>query len=266
MGSNDEEGGSEKDSWLSQHDSIQDELLKMKEELVREKYISDEPEPVKELSSGITKDTEIASIPSQEVVPEAEPVQTFPQGEMSIKQLLGPDKEDGVRPAPEQGFPDTSSSQKKDPPRLEKGKIPVSADLMGKIANVLMLEDDLKRRKFEREKKQRQINLPPPPEPPKSSRVEGEKEGPSNDRPVAHVKPNIVEQESSSSDSPPQITKTKKRKSVRQRVKAQEMPDDRRPVLEELTREDIETELEPVAEKKQSFGPLRRLRRLIGRE
>ena len=286
MSDDNDESRSGKDSWLSQHDSIQNELLRMKEELIKEKHFSDKPEPFTEPPSDIRDDPETVSVPSSvpETGPSSQHVQPMPisSDEMNIKQLLGVDEDDEEKPAPKKKLSDSPSQQKRAPSRLEEGKIPVSPDLTGKIANILMLEDNLKRRKFEFEKKQRQIKLASPPKPPKGSKKKIEKEVRKEREPiekeyshydrhsVIYAKPASDEKERSGSDHSAGISDTRiktKRKtiSIEQEVKAQGMDDDKIPVLEELTPEDVENGMKPTIEEKKRIGAFTKLRRLLKR-
>lgn len=80
------------------------------------------------------------------------------QPDMTIKQMLGGEDKEKVK--------DTKNRSPKEPPRLEEGTIPSSPELTSKIANVLQLENKLKRRKFEIEKRSSDREVPPPPQKP----------------------------------------------------------------------------------------------------
>jgi hypothetical protein len=69
----------------------------------------------------------------------------------------------------EQKPPAVKEKRDSAPPRLEEGTIPTSPELTSKIANVLQLENKLKRRKFELEKRSAMKEIPPPPKKPEGS-------------------------------------------------------------------------------------------------
>ncbi|MDG6225634.1 MAG: hypothetical protein QCI82_08990 [Candidatus Thermoplasmatota archaeon] len=126
-----------KRTWLNQHDSLQEELQKLKEEMkadIREEPISD-PEP------------EIARTGKQQPAEEEDPDQEDGMedppktSELSIKDMLGSVE---IREAPVTG----------DGPKLQKpeGAIPKHPELTSYIAKVMQHESRLKRKKFEREK------------------------------------------------------------------------------------------------------------------
>lgn len=141
-----EENGKENGSWLEEHDTIQMELLKMKDDLLKE---SKDPEPI------VTDKTEEAKmnkkmaslIPGME---EPEPV------------IEEPIKEKPSIPFPpimekqeQKVTNDEDRNSKNDP---TPGKIPTSPHLTNKIAKVMQLENKLKRRKFEMEKEEQRKN------------------------------------------------------------------------------------------------------------
>ncbi|MGA1792892.1 MAG: hypothetical protein ACMUHM_02985 [Thermoplasmatota archaeon] len=139
--------------WLKEHETIQVDLLKMKDELLSE---LDGQGPGPAPGSKPVQRKEGGPPPNvPERPPPREPAQTKPPQEMTIKQMLG-----GIEQAPKKEMKDRGS---KEPQKLEEGKIPTSPDLTSKIANVLQLEDKLKRRKFELEKRARGKDVPPPP-------------------------------------------------------------------------------------------------------
>jgi len=148
---NDEVEGKEKDQkrWLKEHDTIQVDLLKMKDELMEElNGMGTGPSPPRRPET-----------PSTPRAPERAPVQgssppRAPQ-ELTIKQMLGGNDQSPRKEA--------KDSVPKEPPKLPEGKIPTAPDLTSKIASVLQLEDKLKRRKFELEKRSRENDVPPPP-------------------------------------------------------------------------------------------------------
>ncbi|MFO8050802.1 MAG: hypothetical protein R6V01_03795 [Thermoplasmatota archaeon] len=156
-----EEKGSGKDSWLSTHDMIQDELLKMKQELIQEKNEEKKEEDIKEANpmvDDIATDQKTESV-TESTVPERTQGAPTGAGEMNIKQLLGAEEEKESRKIKER-----NNERKEHPPRLEKGTIPTSPNLSSKIANVLQLENNLKRRKFDLERKKKK-DMPKPPRP-----------------------------------------------------------------------------------------------------
>ncbi len=151
---NEKKPGGQK-NWLKEHDSIQVDLLKMKDDLIRE----DETIPEFE---GINDAPEQ---PIYEEVLKTDPKPTPPKERihpgMTIKQMLGMKKE--------QKPPAVKEKRDTTPPRLEEGTIPTSPELTSKIANVLQLENKLKRRKFELEKRSAMKDIPPPPKKPEGS-------------------------------------------------------------------------------------------------
>jgi hypothetical protein len=80
---------------------------------------------------------------------------------MTIKQLLG--SEQTASKGKEKERPREFDKEKREPKKLDEGVIPASPELSSKIANVLQLENDLKRRKFELEKRAGARTIPPPP-------------------------------------------------------------------------------------------------------
>lgn len=127
-------------NWLDEHDSIQLELLKMKENIVKE-------------PDTISKDSEDQKIKSAEK--DSQPVgKDTPDVEKRSSAEKSPMPEPTFRqnvPEPKNG----DDGSRGEPPKLPKGKIPASPDLTRKIANVIQLENKLKRRKYELEKKER---------------------------------------------------------------------------------------------------------------
>lgn len=149
-----EEQGKKKDgqkNWLKEHDSIQVDLLKMKDELIQEDDSIPEFERVDETPEPSILEDVIGTTPE----PEREERKLHPG--MTIKQMLGGN---------EKIVPQRKSITSDNPARLEEGTIPSSPDLNSKIANVLQLEHKLKRRKFELEKRSSNRNVPPPPQKP----------------------------------------------------------------------------------------------------
>lgn len=154
-------------NWLKEHNSIQIDLFKMKDEFLSEK------EPA--IQTGDKGEERIPSgkeDPPTSERPARSPKEAITErncGELTIKQLLG-EKTEGK----------TTTIEKKqslDPPRMAGGQIPASPDLSGKIANVLLLEDRLKRRKFELEMRAEGKKAPPPPTNPiQKEREEGEED------------------------------------------------------------------------------------------
>ncbi len=131
-------------NWLDEHDSIQLELLKMKEDIVKEPdTISKDSEDQKEKSA--EKDTHLFrnDIPDQiEEDAKGSQAETSPIPEPTYRQ-------EALKPK------NGDDGSQGEPPKLPKGKIPASPDLTRKIANVIQLENKLKRRKYELEKKER---------------------------------------------------------------------------------------------------------------
>ncbi|MGA1872836.1 MAG: hypothetical protein ACMUHY_04130 [Thermoplasmatota archaeon] len=152
MNDHEEEKDKGQKSWLKEHESLQVELLKMKDELMSE------------LDSGPKKGQQRRPAHPPEEPPSGTISQKSAQDEqtkarrdteLTIKQMLG-----GTDQAqPKEGKKETT----REPPRLQEGTIPTSPDLTSKIASVLQLEDKLKRRKFELEKRSRGKEIPPPP-------------------------------------------------------------------------------------------------------
>ncbi|MBN1389196.1 MAG: hypothetical protein JXA22_00985 [Candidatus Thermoplasmatota archaeon] len=146
MTEDNKEKSNEQKSWIKEHDSIQVDLLKMKDELLTGQS------PEKEIKA----ETAQQSRTSKEDVPkrdgdkvarkEGDP--SFVAGELTIKQMLA-----GNGKAPKKEVKETRSAEA---PKLAEGHIPVSPDLTDKIANVLVLESKLKRRSFELEKEARE--------------------------------------------------------------------------------------------------------------
>lgn len=151
---NDEKDELTDKNWLKEHDSIQLDLLKMKEEMLGE--ISDE------------KDADVLEGPHGAMEPAGEEITKKNPDEPPRNGI----PEEALPPLPKgPGLPDRvskdaddekmSSGENKEeeggkaPVRLPEGKIPASNDLTMKIANVLQIEHKLKRRKFEIEKSTR---------------------------------------------------------------------------------------------------------------
>lgn len=183
MSGNDEEVQGEEGSWKSEHDAIQLQLKQMKEQFLKDTEVLVKPE----------------TGPEPEPAPEPKPSEPArASGEMSIKEMFKSgiyktdDDIDEGEPLPPARTP---SKERKEPPRLEEGKIPVARDLTEKIANVIQLEDKLKRRKYELEKKQARSSFPPPPISP-VSRAEDKNKGPINGpyQPSSRSQPTRAEQ------------------------------------------------------------------------
>jgi hypothetical protein len=146
--------GGQKD-WLKEHDSIQVDLLKMKDELVTE--VDDGKEAKERTVKSQRPEKREERSPPPGSPPETNKIQY--QSEMSIKQMLGEKRESEKVEKP-------NGQSTGEPPRLEEGTIPKSPELTSKIANVLQLENKLKRRKFELEKRSSNREVPPPPKKP----------------------------------------------------------------------------------------------------
>lgn len=140
-------------NWLREHNSIQDDLFKMKDELISGK------KQTKEERKGETP-YKREDLPDPEISkkPQKEAVTVRGNGELTIKQILGEKTESRKT--------DDEGARSHDPPRITEGQIPTSPDLSNKIANVLLLEDKLKRRKFELERRSEGKKVPPPPSKP----------------------------------------------------------------------------------------------------
>jgi|GEM_PF-5098190 len=129
-----------KNSWIYEHEDIQMELLRMKEQLLKEGV---------SLSEDDGKDLHI----SKEGAPSSSPAETG-----SLIRDEGPPE---VKKKTEREIPEewTDAREEKGAeiaaPKMDQGKIPASPDLSSKIANVLALENKLKRRKFELEKREK---------------------------------------------------------------------------------------------------------------
>jgi hypothetical protein len=135
-------------NWLDEHDSIQLELLKMKEDIVKDPEINSKeskPHKEKEAEDSSRKDTHTLrkDVPDRmEEVEKITPAETSSSTEPLFRQeALTQRRSDDI--------------PKEEPAKLPKGKIPASPDLTRKIANVIQLENKLKRRKYELEKKER---------------------------------------------------------------------------------------------------------------
>ncbi|MFW3146785.1 MAG: hypothetical protein ACMUIE_08245 [Thermoplasmatota archaeon] len=155
MSGNEEEEQKGGESWKNEHDAIQIQLKEMKEQFLKDTEFLTKPKPEPEPK------------PQKEPEPEQKPSEKSKHSsEMSIKEMF----RSGLYKAEneieeEESLPPARATQRerKEPPRLEEGKIPVAPNLTEKIANVIQLEDKLKRRKYELEKKQAQSKVPPPP-------------------------------------------------------------------------------------------------------
>jgi hypothetical protein len=141
----------EKHSWLDEHDSIQSELLKMKSDLIKEE---EDKEIDKRFQERISKEEEKPQdrkIEHEPPLPEPKTPSRPPDTGPTIKQMLsGPDA-------------DTKIKGEGKNIRRKEGTIPTAPDLTSKIANVIQLENNLKRRKFELEKRAKKREIPPPP-------------------------------------------------------------------------------------------------------
>jgi hypothetical protein len=147
----DEEVQKKDGNWLDEHDSIQLELLKMKEDMMK---TSKEPKKKKE------EELE----PISEEPPEKDDVEEEPIDTSFIPDSIK-DREEKISTLPPEVESALKSSRngsvkEKDPVKLDPGKIPASPELTNKIAKVIQLENKLKRRKFEMEKREREERSP----------------------------------------------------------------------------------------------------------
>jgi len=146
-----------KRSWLEEHDSIQSDLLRMKDEILLEEGVKGHDR------------RDMVPIPEKKEMKPPTSVRKDPEHgingplkkdqELTIRQLLGSEQ----KPRKDTNKDKRETLEKKEPARLDEGVIPASPDLSSKIANVLQLENDLKRRRFELEKRAGKKSIPPPP-------------------------------------------------------------------------------------------------------
>lgn len=135
--------------WLDQHDSIQLDLLKMKEDIVRETPASTLKNKDDHTENDRTTERSFKDLVDD--VPKKGSDYVF-NNSMDFKKI---EKEKRTTPS---GIPigmEGEDGERKEAPKLPAGKIPTSPDLTMKIANVIQLENKLKRRKYELEKKER---------------------------------------------------------------------------------------------------------------
>ncbi len=144
---NEEDENMTTDEWLNEHDSIQFELLKIKDEILKDTKEEKIEGPFEEKEKIDTIQMESESNHLRQIINGSSP----PMPPFSRD---GPEKKDLTDRDP----PKIKKESKKDrpAPKLAKGKIPTSPDLNNKIANVLQLENKLKRRKYEMEKIERE--------------------------------------------------------------------------------------------------------------
>jgi hypothetical protein len=145
--------------WLKEHDFIQSELLKMKDELLKDSRKINE-------GSGERKNQDNEdSVEIWETEERSAPIPLGPVPESLDNEKKSEDEEDKDEEAISSDSPSgpSDSRQPKEederdgPSRLPEGRIPAAPDLTNKIANVLQLENKLKRRKFEIEKNIREF-------------------------------------------------------------------------------------------------------------
>lgn len=149
-------------NWLEEHDSIQMELLKMKNELMgygkEEKRIpktaTDEDHDSSDESS--LKGILAKSSPGKEMEDNDGSRLAPPP---SVERALDERKKKEI----ESKSTEEDDEENDQAARLPSGKIPTSPDLTSKIAKVMQLENKLKRRKFELEKEGQKSKPPKPP-------------------------------------------------------------------------------------------------------
>lgn len=279
MADEEQRQGTGKKSWLSEHDTIQNELLKMKKELLQEKGPKvEDPKVDAVVNDSFTDEKKEADTPSAEPPTKQTDPETIPspQGEMTIKQMLGVQDEDQKEPENEKTMVEPAPASK--PKKLEEGKIPASPMLSSKIANVLQLENNLKRRKFELEKKQRQSSIPPPPRPPAESEMArsstaspkevrsdtkqiNKTDGLPSTPPVIAVGPSSKDR-IDNTDAPQDRSKVKKVIKVKRGMPQKEGPEGKStsPVERSQVKEGS---LEERAKEKEKLDPLKKLRNLL---
>ncbi len=135
--------------WLDQHDSIQLDLLKMKEDIVRETPGSTPNDKKEHTENDRTTEKSFKDLVND--VPQ-KGSDNVHNNSMDLKQI---EKEKRTTTSGITFGMEGEGGERKEAPKLPAGKIPTSPDLTMKIANVIQLESKLKRRKYELEKKER---------------------------------------------------------------------------------------------------------------
>ncbi len=135
--------------WLDQHDSIQLDLLKMKEDIVRESPVSKPNQNSDNQQNHRTNERSFKD--TADGVPKKRPDNEF----INSNEIKPREKETRKIPNGSPFGMEDESEERKEAPKLPAGKIPTSPDLTMKIANVIQLENKLKRRKYELEKKEK---------------------------------------------------------------------------------------------------------------